>query len=273
MNNLASSLNDPSCVLDVMDCIKHMLMVVKGCLFYSKNILPLCLPLWKDQYKDWINVVVFDGAANVQKAIYLLKDHFLAITVMQWVEHSIATIIGRWMGLHPIKDICQFAKKVSMEFLYVSLKCNLTPSLSMDKLHNIFDNSCHAPLCSLLKGALQWKEVGVHQAIRWGVRYSVAEGSMSKGCFDRIFCNKAFRDLKKFAFVGEVLLHEGLWNLLWYVWKANPMYCLLIIADMKIGGIDKAKYFMHQIVHLLPRSIDEVFESGMVTDVQLLSWC
>ena len=35
---------------------------------------------------------------------------------------------------------------------------------------------------------------------------------------------------------------------------------LLWLADMKIGGIDKVKYFMHQINRLLPKSIDEVFE-------------
>jgi hypothetical protein len=29
---------------------------------------------------------------------------------------------------------------------------------------------------------------------------------------------------------------------------------------MKIGGIDKVKYLMHQIDCLLPKSIDEVFE-------------
>ena len=38
------------------------------------------------------------------------------------------------------------------------------------------------------------------------------------------------------------------------------MYCLLQLAYMKIGGIDKVKYFMHQINRLLPKSIDEVFE-------------
>ena len=29
---------------------------------------------------------------------------------------------------------------------------------------------------------------------------------------------------------------------------------------MKIGGIDKVKYFMHQIDQLLPQSVDEVFD-------------
>ena len=38
------------------------------------------------------------------------------------------------------------------------------------------------------------------------------------------------------------------------------MYCLLRLADMKLGGIDKVKYFMHQINRLLPKSIDEEFK-------------
>ena len=38
------------------------------------------------------------------------------------------------------------------------------------------------------------------------------------------------------------------------------MYHLLRLADMKIGGIDNVKYFMHQIDRLLLQSVDEVFE-------------
>ena len=73
--------------------------------------------------------------------------------------------------------------------------------------------------------------------------------------------SKAFREMKNFAIVGEVLLHEGFWDLLWYVCKAlYPMYRLLRLADMKIGGIEKVKYFMHQIDRLLPQSVVEVFE-------------
>ena len=36
-----------------------------------------------DPFKDRINVVAFDGAANVQKAADLLQEHFPSITVMQ----------------------------------------------------------------------------------------------------------------------------------------------------------------------------------------------
>ena len=71
-----------------------------------------------DQFKDRINVVTFDGATNVQKAADLLKEHFPVITVIQGVEYTIATIIGKWIGLCPIKDLCQFSKMVSI--IYVS---------------------------------------------------------------------------------------------------------------------------------------------------------
>jgi hypothetical protein len=82
-----------------------------------------------------------------------------------------------------------------------------------------------------------------------------------KNALTECVASKAFRDMKQFAIVGEVLLHEGFWDLLWYVCKAlYPMYRLLRLADMKIGGMDKVKYFMHQIDRLLPQSIDEVLE-------------
>jgi len=82
-----------------------------------------------------------------------------------------------------------------------------------------------------------------------------------KDALTECVASKAFRELKNFAIVGEVLLHEGFWDLLWYVCKAlYPMYRLLRLADMKIGGIDKVKYFMRQIDRLLLQSIDEVFE-------------
>ena len=82
-----------------------------------------------------------------------------------------------------------------------------------------------------------------------------------KDALTECVASRAFREMKNFAIVGEVLLHEGFWDLLWYVCKAlYPMYRLLRLADMKIGGIDKVKYFMHQIDRLLPQSVVEVFE-------------
>ena len=81
MNILASSPNNPNCVLDVIDCSKHMLYGdKKDAWFIAKHILPLMKKI--DPFKDRINVVAFDRATNIQKAADLLKEHFPAITVM-----------------------------------------------------------------------------------------------------------------------------------------------------------------------------------------------
>jgi hypothetical protein len=48
-----------------------------------------------------------------------------------------------------------------------------------------------------------------------------------KNALTECVVSKAFRDMKQFAVVCEVLLHEGIWDLLLYVCKAmHPMYCL-----------------------------------------------
>ena len=56
----------------------------KRCLVYcQKNLIP-CEKI--DPFKDRINVVAFDGAANVQKAADLLQEQFPSIPVMQGVH-------------------------------------------------------------------------------------------------------------------------------------------------------------------------------------------
>ena len=94
-----------------------------------------------------------------------------------------------------------------------------------------------------------------------------------KDALTECVASKAFQELKNFAIVGEVLLHEGFWDLLWYVCKAlYPMYCLLRLADMKIGGSDKVKHFMNQIDQLLLQNqLMRYLRHGIVKAVQLLS--
>lgn len=65
--------------------------------------------------------------------------------------------------------------------------------------------------------------------------------------------SKAFKDMKQFAIVGDILLNEGFWDLLWYMCTIlYPRHCLLRQADMEIEGIGKDKSAIS------PQSIDEV---------------
>ena len=59
--------------------------------------------------------------------------------------------------------------------------------------------------------------------------------------------SKVFIECKKFLFVGQIVKHDGFWDLLlaicqlWY-----PLFRLLRLADMR-GGIDKVKYYVCQV--------------------------
>lgn len=75
--------------------------------------------------------------------------------------------------------------------------------------------------------------------------------------------------MKLFASTGEILLSERFWDLLWYVWNAmNPMHCLLRLLHMRIVGMDKVKYYTHQ---LIDRLLPEISHrgNGRVRAVQL----
>ena len=68
----------------------------KDAWYISKQILPLMQHT--DPKKNRINVVSFDGAYNVQKAGDLLREHYPQISVLQGIEHTVATVMGKWVG-------------------------------------------------------------------------------------------------------------------------------------------------------------------------------
>jgi hypothetical protein len=64
MKILASSTNNPNCVLDVIKCHKHMMQGGKKDAWYNPiNILPIIKKI--DPRKDRINVVAFDGSMDL----------------------------------------------------------------------------------------------------------------------------------------------------------------------------------------------------------------
>ena len=73
--------------------------------------------------------------------------------------------------------------------------------------------------------------------------------------------SKAFCDLKKFKNVADIVMNERYWDLHYAVCKSlYPAHLLLRCADQKLGGMDRVKYLMLQIIHLLPKSIDDIVE-------------
>lgn len=114
MNILAASAGNPNCVIDIIDCSRHMSEGRKKDAYYiCQQMLPKMRLLDPDkQLFDWIS---FDGASNVQKAGSLIEQYFPCCTVSIGVEHTVSLLFGKVMALRPMKEMCGFAKKVGCQ--------------------------------------------------------------------------------------------------------------------------------------------------------------
>ena len=119
INTLAASPNNPGCVLDVVDCSKHMSVGgKKDATYISSAMLPLMTSI--DPDKRLFNVIAFDGASNAQKAGESMAQHFPRVTVIHGAEHVVSSIFEKIVKLTPFKQYSQFCKLVCHVF-YVSV--------------------------------------------------------------------------------------------------------------------------------------------------------
>ena len=112
INNIASSPGNPSLVLDMVDCTSHMQRGgKKDAPYICEKMLP-CLNVI-DPNRDFVDLVTFDGASNVQKAARLIRVHYPMITVSPAIiEHTVSLIFARVMKLRPINELCSLGRKV-----------------------------------------------------------------------------------------------------------------------------------------------------------------
>ncbi len=106
---LGSNPEQTSCLLDIIDCSQHMSDGGKKDAWYiAKKFLPVMKEI--DPNKEFIDLVVFDGAANIQKVAQLLEEHYPRVTVQTCIEHTVALIVGHLYSAGPINVLCKFAK-------------------------------------------------------------------------------------------------------------------------------------------------------------------
>ena len=71
--------------------------------------------------------------------------------------------------------------------------------------------------------------------------------------------SKVFVEERKFHFIREIVQHDGFWDLLFAICQCwYPLFCLLRLADLAIGGMDKVKYYVCQMDRLLDSGLRNV---------------
>ncbi len=83
--------------------------------------------------------------------------------------------------------------------------------------------------------------------------------------------SKVFVEERKFHFIREVVCHEGFWDLLFAICQCwHPLFCLLRLSDLAIGGIDNVKYYVCQIDRLLDSGLNNVLAKWQMPDRPML---
>ena len=71
--------------------------------------------------------------------------------------------------------------------------------------------------------------------------------------------NVVFKDWNRFTFVSKIIGYDEFWQLLFAMIQAlYPIYRILRLADMKIGGMDKLKFYVLQTDRLLDAGVENV---------------
>ena len=111
INVCAASANNPTCVLDVVDCTNHMSKGgKKDAAYIVKQMMPLMKTIDPDQ--ELIDLIAFNRASNVQKAGQMLSEHWPRCSVIQGIEHTLSLVFRKLSALHPVNEMNLIAKKV-----------------------------------------------------------------------------------------------------------------------------------------------------------------
>ena len=73
--------------------------------------------------------------------------------------------------------------------------------------------------------------------------------------------DRVFVEYKRFGFVTTILNNEDFWNCLFAIIQAcYPVFCILRLAGMKIGGMDKLYFYVCQMDRLLELAMQNVMD-------------
>ncbi len=93
INVMMTSAYNPQAFCDVMDCLDHMADGgIKDAWYFSLKYIPVMQKF--DPNGDWYDMVVFDGASNVQKGGEVICAKFPKCTVLNGTEHVASLSMG-----------------------------------------------------------------------------------------------------------------------------------------------------------------------------------
>jgi hypothetical protein len=135
------------------------------------------------------------------------------------------------------------------------------------KLRNIFGSTRHGPRALFRKHAKFFnngRELNLMQPSECRMAGEVMQFLRVlrlKEALQATSRDKVFVDYKRFSFVCTVLNNDAFWDCLFAIIQAlYPIFRILRLADMKVGGMDKLYYYVMQTDRLLKPGLENVMK-------------
>jgi len=108
------------------------------------------------------------------------------------------------------------------------------------KLRNIFGSTRHGPMAVFHKHAKFFNRSRDLNLMQPSECRMAGEVMQFLHAIDKVFV-----DYKCFSFVSTILNNDAFWDCLFAIIQTlYPIFCILHLADMKVGGMDKLYYYV-----------------------------
>ncbi|KAL3766558.1 hypothetical protein ACHAWU_007798, partial [Discostella pseudostelligera] len=263
VNVMAAGVHNPSALLDIEDCTDHLAKGGKKDARYlalevAKPIITrLDLENPDGMASGAVDLIMFDGASNVQNAGRILNALDPRITVGHGAEHVVSLLFADcYSKIDAFKLLSSFSKRC----------------------RDIWGNVRHSPHAMFTAYSKQHNNginlgfVKPSECRMAGEHIALLRLLRLKNALRSTIASKEFMDLKQFKAEATILSSDAFWKYLFVMCRAlyAPMR-ILRLADQKTPAMDKLYYYVLQTDRQLPNEADK-WSGDSVTHQVMRFW-
>ena len=250
LNILCSGTHQPTATLGIVDCSGHMSAGGKKDASYISDLFfPHIEKL--DPDKLYTDLVLFDGASNVQKAGEIIGAIYPRVTCLAGAEHVISLFFS---------DVAKKSPTINMLIRFYRLIYGVFGSGTRHGPYAIFQQHCKAHNGGRAIGLIRAADTRMGGHFIAFIRLLRLKAAMNS-----CIISAEFKQLKiDRNIILTVVGSDGFWSFLFEVVRAVfPVLCLLRLADQRGAAMDKLYYCVRQTDKLLTQATPRLDELGI----------
>jgi hypothetical protein len=244
VNVLVSTPNEPCAVVDIVDCTEHMNSGGKKDASYIADMFSECIEELDPDHSR-LDVIIFDGASNVQKAGRLIEARYPKVSVLHGAEHVVSLFFSDVARLPLIKKVIIGYRRVYRVFGSGSMHA---PYAMFQKQASTFNGGRKIGLLRPSETRMAGFFLAFHRFLR--LRLALM-ATLSSAEYKRLKLTRRCVQLAE-----KFLEDDDMWNGLFVLVRCLfPPLRVLRLADKQSPGMDQIHYFVRKTDVALQRSV------------------